>query len=225
MLARIEDVDHPYVLILDEVDQLEDKGLLRKLYPIPQLTMVLIANRKREVLSTLDERLQSRLRSSELVRFDRYTDDELVALLDDRIGWGLSQDAITRTQIERIAEAAAGNARDAISILRSAARNADHDGAARIREGDVTAAIPAARQEIQRKTVEKLGDDQRAVFEIVTEAGELSPNEIYDRYTDRVAEPKTRRTVRTYLRKLADYDLIRGHGDGPSRRYEAVKPE
>ena len=223
MLARIEDIEHPYLLILDEVDQLEDKGVLRKLYAIPQVTMVLIANRKREVLSTLDERLQSRLRSSEFVRFDRYTETELVSLLEDRIRWGLTQDALTTAQVERIADAAAGNARDAISILRSAARNADHEGAATIREQDVSKAIPSAREEIHQKNLTKLNADQRQLYEILTETAELSPNEIYDRYKTRMAEPKTKRTVRTYLKKLADYNLVRSTGSGPSRSYEAIE--
>ncbi|AQL44930.1 hypothetical protein BV210_19030 (plasmid) [Halorientalis sp. IM1011] len=221
MIARIQSVDSPYLLILDEVDQLDDMEVLRKLYPMPHITMVLIANRREEVLSTLDERLQSRLRSSVTIRFDRYTQAELVSLLDDRITWGLAPDTITTDQVHRIADVAAGNARDAISILRSAARNADHEGASEIRDSDISSAIPAAREELHEQNLKKLNEDQHAVYDILTDEGELPPNEIYDLYADRVSEPKTKRTVRTYLRKLEDYDLVRATGNGPNRTYEA----
>ncbi|WP_336003387.1 Cdc6/Cdc18 family protein [Halorientalis halophila] len=223
MVSRIEAVDSPYLLVLDEVDQLEDKGVLRKLYPMPHITMVLIANRKREVTASLDERLQSRLRSSVTISFDRYTQAELVSLLEDRIEWGLAPGAISTAQVERIADAAAGNARDAIGILRSAARNADHEGAAEIRPADVSAAIPTAREELHERNLKKLTDDQRAVFDVLAEADELPPREIYERYESRVPEPKTERTVRTYLRKLDDYDLVRSAGNGPNRTYEAIE--
>ena len=221
MIARIQSVDSPYLLILDEVDQLDDMEVLRKLYPMPHITMVLIANRREEVLSTLDERLQSRLRSSVTIRFDRYTQAELVSLLDDRITWGLAPDTITTDQVHRIADVAAGNARDAISILRSAARNADHEGASEIRDSDIESGIPAAREELHEQNLKKLNEDQHAVYDILTDEGELPPNEIYDLYADRVPEPKTKRTVRTYLRKLEDYDLVRATGNGPNRTYEA----
>jgi orc1/cdc6 family replication initiation protein len=220
MLARVEALETPYVIILDEVDQLEDADVLRELYAIPQLTVVLIANREREVVATLDERLQSRLRSSEIIRFDQYSDAELVAILSDRIRWGLAQGAITDAQVERIADAAAGNARDAISILRSAARNAEHEGVGHIRDADVEMAIPSAREQLRQKTVEKLTEDQTVIYDIITEQGECSPNEIYEAYADRVADPKTQRTVRTYLQKLAHYNLVEGRGSGPSRTYE-----
>lgn len=220
LLDRLEAVDRPFLIVLDEADQLENPGLLRRLYAVPQVTMILATNRERALLDPLDQRLQSRLRSSEIIRFDQYSDAELVAILSDRIRWGLAQGAITDAQVERIADAAAGNARDAISILRSAARNAEHEGVGHIRDADVEMAIPSAREQLRQKTVEKLTEDQTVIYDIITEQGECSPNEIYEAYADRVADPKTQRTVRTYLQKLAHYNLVEGRGSGPSRTYE-----
>lgn len=91
LLERIRNYDgRHYVVILDEVDQLQDKKLLYDLYRIPNLTMVLIANREEDVFSTLDERLNSRLQTCARIRFNYYNLEELVTILKDRTNWGWS---------------------------------------------------------------------------------------------------------------------------------------
>jgi len=219
LLQRLRDIDRPYLIVLDEADQIEDPDLLRQLYAIPQITMILITNHERDLLTPLDERLQSRLRSSDTIEFDTYTHDQLVAILSDRAEWGLVENALRGEHIDRIAEAACGNARDGISILRSAARHAEHDGAEQIRDSHIRDAIPEARAQLRQKSLDRLSDDQLAVYQVLREGGELMPNEIVSRYSDRVDDPKTRRTVRKYLRKLEQYNLIVSEGQGPSRVY------
>lgn len=223
MLERLEQLETPYIVILDEVDQLEDKDVLRELYGIPQITMVLIANQEEDILGTLDERLQSRLRSSERIRFDAYTTDELISILSDRVQWGLDPDCITSAQLQRIAEAAAGDARDAISILRSAARRAERNGDSTITDAEIEEAIPEARAEVQQKNVEKLNEHQRILYSLICDAGEIAPKTLYSRYQTSVDEPRTERTCRNYLSKLQRYNLIDASGDGRSRQYFPVE--
>jgi len=63
LFERLQAYDGPpYVVILDEADQLEDKNVLYDLYRTPRLTMVLIANHEEEFFSQLNSRLISRLR-------------------------------------------------------------------------------------------------------------------------------------------------------------------
>lgn len=223
MLQRLETLEDPYVVVLDEVDQLEDRDVLRELYGVPQITTVLIANAAEDVLGTLDERLQSRLRSSERVRFDAYGDDELVSILSDRVQWGLDPDCVSRAQLSTIADAAAGNARDAISILRSAARHAERDDAETITDGVIERAIPEARAEVRQKNVEKLDEHQRLLYSLVCDAGEIAPGTLYSRYETSVDDPRTKRTCRNYLSKLERYNLLESHGQGRSRRYSPVE--
>lgn len=222
LLVRLESLDHPYIVVLDEVDQLRDLELLRELYGIPQLTMVLVTNNKRDVFSTVDERLQSRLRSAVTVRFDRYAQDELVSILQDRVEWGLEPGTISTDQLAYIADIAAGNARDAISILRNAARAAERSGSDTISDEILREAVPEARAELRQKSVEKLTEHQRVVYGIVADAGPLSPGEIHDRYESAVDDPKTQRTTRKYLRKLVEYNLVETSGEGPSRIYRTT---
>lgn len=222
MLERLETLETPYIVIMDEVDQLEDKDVLRELYAIPQITMVLIANREEDVVATLDERLQSRLRSSERIRFEKYGDDEIISILRDRVQWGLDPECISSSQLRTIAKAAAGNARDAISILRSAARRAELNDSEEISDQFIEEAIPEARAEIRQKNVERLNEHQQILYDIICDARKISPRNLHGRYKDSVDEPRTKRTCRNYLSKLQRYNLISAHGEGRSRVYTPV---
>jgi len=223
LLERLREYsDSQYVAILDEVDQLEDKGLLYDLYRIQNLTMVLVANREEDVFGALDARLNSRLSSCTRIRFRPYHDEELVAILKDRVRWGLRNDAIDQERLELIADAAAGDARAAIGILRNAARTANRDGLAEIPTEVIEKVVPETKSEIQQKNVEKLNEDQKVLYDIITTAGEISPSELYSQYTNRVSTPKTKRMMRNYLAKLEHYNLIKSHGATRGRVYEAM---
>ena len=61
LLDRLREYnDAPYVVILDEVDQLQDKDLLYDLCRMRDLTLILIANREEELFSPLDDRVTVR---------------------------------------------------------------------------------------------------------------------------------------------------------------------
>jgi orc1/cdc6 family replication initiation protein len=222
LLERLTAIDKPFLIVLDEADQIDDPDLLRRLYGIPRVTMILVTNHERDLFSPLDERLQSRLRSSDTIEFDQYTHDELTAILTDRVNWGLADGAVSRNQLDRIADAACGNARDAISILRSAARHAEQAGCEQIRAEDIDEAIPEAKAELRQKSLDRLTADQLAIYEVLREADELMPKDITDAYKQRVEDPKSKRTVRKYLRKLEQYNLVESSGSGPSKVYTTV---
>ncbi|WP_313691717.1 hypothetical protein [Halorarum halobium] len=103
------------MIIFDEVDQLEDKAILYELNRLPQFSFILIANREDELMAGLDDRLASRLRASERIRFSRYTVDQLVDILRERATRALVPDAIGSSELELIADAASGDARLAIT--------------------------------------------------------------------------------------------------------------
>jgi len=212
--------DSHSVVILDEADQLQDTAILYDLHQLPHISMILIANREEELLARVDERLSSRLVGSERLEFTRYSDDELVAILRKRAEAGLVAGAIRTPELETIAEASAGDARAAISVLRNAARKAQFEQTERITESIVTDSIPDARQEIHQKNLDRLTPDQRVVYEIIEEAGEITPSELYQRYSTEVDDPKTDRTVRNYLSKMTRYNLIAAEGTSHDRRYK-----
>jgi len=154
---------------------------------------------------------------------DRYGDDQLRDILAARVRWGLAPDAVTDTQLARIADAAAGDARLAIGILRTAAGAADRENAAHITDAHIADAATDARAEIRQRNLDALTPHQRVVYDIVAEAGPLGPAEIHDRYTDAVDDPRTKRTVRSYLSKMAQYNLLTAEGQTQDRTYAVVR--
>jgi orc1/cdc6 family replication initiation protein len=220
LLDRLRDYDGPpYVVVLDEVDQLQDKQLLYDLYRVQNLTMILIANKEAEVFGTLDERLTSRLTTATRIHFNQYSNSELQEILSDRVQWGLDHTAVTNEQLTRIATNAAGDARVAIGILRNAARHAHEHGLDRIPDDAITEVVPETKSEIQQKTIDRLTEHQRVLYEIITENSTVEPQRLYSAYERRVPDPKTKRTVRNHLSKLEHYNLIEAEGNTKSRIY------
>ncbi|WP_276258963.1 Cdc6/Cdc18 family protein [Haloglomus litoreum] len=220
LLERIQNHDgSPYVIVLDEVDQLEDKDVLYDLYMTRGISIVMIANREEDLFAQLDERLVSRLHASRRIRFERYGMDDLVAILQARVDRGLTPDAIDDEDLRFIADAAAGDARIAIATLREAARTADRDGLTHIPSETVREALPNARETLQQKSLDRLKPHQRTLYEIIEECGEIDPGELYGQYQERTSSPKSKRTIRKYLQKLAAYDLIVAEGEKRGRTY------
>lgn len=223
LFERLRQYDGPpCVVILDEADQLEEKRLLYHLHELPQFSMLLIANREQDLFATADERLTSRLTGCEQVRFDRYSADELVAIMNARVKAGLEEGVIAQDQLATIADAAAGDARVALSILRTAARQAHRDYQERITNELIKAAMPRARAERYQNDLDTLTPHQRTLYEIIEEHGEILPSALYEEYTERIDDPKTDRTVRNYLSKMNQYDVIEAAGTSRDRTYRSL---
>ncbi len=223
LVDRLQRHDGPRtVVILDEVDQLEDPSIIYDLHSLPQFAIICIANKEEELFSRVDDRLVSRLRSSEHVRMDKYHDEQLFDILSARAKWGLDEDVVTDDQLYRIADAAAGDARLAIGILRTAASAAERENCDRITDDILLDSAEDARAQIRQKSLDSLTPHQRVVYDIVRDHGPLGPSEIHERYTEKVDDPRTKRTVRTYLSKMEQYNLLKAKGTSRDREYSLV---
>lgn len=220
LLERIRNYDgYHYVVILDEVDQLHDKDILYDLYRVQNLTMILIANREEDVFASLDQRVLSRLNTCARIHFDRYSIGQLTTILEDRVQWGLDPGAIDAKLIETIADHAAGDARVAIGILRNATRLAQRNGHDRITDDVIDEAVSETNSEIRQRTTDKLTEHQQILYDIITTHGEIAAGDLYERYCEEVDDPNTRRTVRNYLAKLEQYNLVLAKGTTKARTY------
>ena len=153
---------------------------------------------------------------------DKYHDEQLYDILSARAKWGLDEDVITDDQLYRIADAAAGDARLAIGILRTAAGKADRENHERITDDILLDAAEDARAQIKQKSLDSLTPHQRIVYEIVREHGPVGPSEIHKRYSEEVDDPRTKRTIRTYLSKMSQYNLLEAEGTSRDREYSLV---
>ena len=223
LVNRLEQHDGPRtVVILDEADQLEDPSLIYDLHSLPQFAIICIANKEEEIYTRVDDRLVSRLRSSEHVRMGKYHDEQLFDILHARAKWGLEEDVITDRQLYRIADAAAGDARLAIGILRTAAGKADRENHERITDDILLGAAEDARVQIKQRSLDSLTPHQRVVYDIVREHEPIGPSGIYEHYAEEVDDPRTKRTVRTYLSKMEQYNLLEAEGTSRDREYSLV---
>jgi orc1/cdc6 family replication initiation protein len=223
LLDRIRDRDDaPYVVILDEVDQLEEKKVLYDLYRTRGLSLILVANNEQELFAEFEGRVASRFKTATRIEFDRYGTDALVSILRDRVQWGFEEDAVAEKQLRWIGDAAGGDARVAIGTLRAAAQMADEQSLDQLTGEVIREAAPEAKAEIRQQNIEKLTEDQCTLYRIIGDRGEVSPAELYDAYRVEVEEPKSRRMVRNYLQKMRRYNLIRAAGESRARVYSTV---
>lgn len=220
LLDRLETtLSGPTVVVLDEADQIGDLDVLFRLYEQSEVSLVLIANADEQFFARMDDRLRSRLQSIPRVGFDRYSTTELVGILDQRVEAGMAPGVVTEAQLCQVADAAVGNARDAITILETAARHAESHGEETLSSARITEAVPAARQQIRAETIDRLDEHHTVLYEIIREAGEIAPGEAYDAYKATVDDPCLRRTVRTYVSKLEHYGLVETMGQNRGRMY------
>ncbi|AKH96833.1 Cdc6/Cdc18 family protein [Halanaeroarchaeum sulfurireducens] len=224
LLERLRATDTPVVVILDEVDQLAEPTVLYDLYELPHVEMILIANGEAEVLAGIDDRLHSRLRTATRVSFDRYGTDALVSILDQRVQTGLQPGVVGRSELESIARAANGNARDAIAVLRSAAQLAESRDEEAITDAVVDDAVSDARTRVRRTLLEKLNDHQRVLYDLIAAEEPIGPGTLYEAYERAVEEPRTKRTLRSYLKKMEQYSLVVAEGAAQGRQYRTGDP-
>ncbi len=213
-------LDAPSVIVLDEVDQLQDPGTLYDLHSVTGLAWICIANREVDLLARLDERVHSRVSVGYRVQFDRYTVDTTAEILDRRASEGLEPGAVDRSTLERIAELVDGDARQAITALRVAARKAEREGLSTIPHRLVDDAVLDAEAAVRQKTISKLNDHQRVLYECIEDSGPLIQKELYERYEQEHPDPITLRALRkTHLPKLEHYNLIETERGGEGKTY------
>lgn len=211
----------PCVVVLDEVDQIDDDRVLYDLLRLGNICLVLISN-SFTAFHKADPRVMSSLASAERIEFPAYSTSELADILKGRAEWGLIPGTISIPQLERFAEAADGDARAAIGMLRIAAEKAENEGSERIKDKHIKHAIPE-RPLKEELRAESLGEYETILLETIKEKGETSPGELYGEYIKKCAKaglhPPVERTVRKYLEKLAKQKMIVAKGKGRWRVY------
>ncbi len=67
-----------------------------------------------------------------------------------------------------------------------------------------------------------LNPDQRVLYNIITDHGEIDPATLYEAYRQRAPDPKTERMVRYHLQTLHDACLIEIAGENRGRTYRSA---
>jgi Cdc6-like AAA superfamily ATPase len=217
------DTESPRYVILDEADQLHDKAVLYDLHEISNLNLILIANREDDLFAGMENRLQSRLTVGRRIECEEYSAQQIAAILQKRAEhvMGNPGRSYTERQLDVIASNVDGDARVAIRTLRVAIE--DSDGG--IDDGAIEKALPKARDQLRQKSRGQLDDHQLTVLEIVEEHEPIATTPVFEHYKDRVDDTRTKRTIRTYLSKLEQYNHVRPTGPDNKPAWVSVTSE
>jgi len=223
LLEGIRDaVDDQAVVVIDEADMLQYSDLLVELHAIEDVHLVLVANRDDDIVDELGPIQSSTLQDGHRLDFEPYSVSALVDILRPRVAEGI-HGGVDERVLEAIAERADGDARNAIKCLEMAARLADAREERNLDTELVAEAMERAKAYVRQKASERLRREEYIIYDIVREKGEAQMGEIYRTYESRVADPKTQRSVRKWLRKMTAYNLLESEGQTADRVYKYVE--
>lgn len=223
ILARLEEhVTAPCLIVLDEIGRLPDIELLYSLLRIPEVSLLTATSHSEEVFEALDKRVQSRLKAGFQIQMERYTDDEITAIIEERVQQGLVDGAISPRQIEVVVEEVAGDAGHGIRALRTAVRTAEEQDMNSVPDDALHHAIRQTEAGVRETALDSLSPDQEVLYSLIEDADGIAPGVLYERYQAAVETPKSRRMVRKYLAWMADENLIRRTGKTRERMYHAM---
>lgn len=221
-----DELAHPYVVILDEADQIADDRVLYELHKIPEVTLLCIANDYYEFMDALEMRVESRIGGYYPIEFSKYDTDQLRTILARRRDQGVVDGVVPDDVLDLIVDVSENDARRAINNLRKAVLKAEQRGLESVTAAVVREVAPETDRELIEKTFSKLTRNQRVLYEILVEADKpMRAGKIYDQFCDRVADPPAKRTAVRNLKKMSHYRIVDYSGENSARRYWATTDE
>jgi len=67
--------------------------------------------------------------------------------------------------------------------------------------------------------LDRLNEFQQLLYGIVEERERISPGDLYEVYCEHAVEPKTKRTIRSHLTKMVQYQILVKRGTSQQKRY------
>jgi Cdc6-like AAA superfamily ATPase len=212
--------EHPRVVIVDEVDQLEDKSILYDLWETPGLTMICIANSAEGLYTGMEDRTRSRLAMGRRIEFDAYSVSQLATILTKRAENAGIRSAVSDHQLERIAAASDGDARLSIMALSIAYDKArESNGRTDIEDEMIDGTTEEARKVLRHEYRGRLNDFQEHVFELVEIYGPAGTAELHEKHSEHADSPKSKRTLRTHLGKMVGYEVLGERGTSQNKKF------
>ena len=207
------------IVCLDEVEKLKNFDLL---YILARANCGLILiSTFYHVLSNLASRIRNSLALTE-IEFPTYSEDELYAIIRDRIQFAF-QPGTPKTELIRIASAAAkGDAKVGLEIIRKAGKKAEVRGSNEISMNELKETISEANGLQTLCPIDRLNAHQKLIYEIIKKNRKMLSSSLYREYRALAGNPVADRTYRNYTIKMVNLRLMKSEGKGRWRRYEHV---
>ncbi|MBU4245559.1 MAG: AAA family ATPase [Nanoarchaeota archaeon] len=204
------------ILALDEADKLLNFDILYD-FSREGYGLVLISNSE-QALAKIDPRIRSSI-AVEAIEFPRYTANELSDILIDRVMFALLPSKISQELIKVAANAAGGDARVGLEILRRAAKLAEGRNAKNIDKEDIIHALKAAKRMKIESMLADIEEDSRILYKIIEEKASAGSGEIFEEYKRRAPNAASERTFRYNMEELVKAGFIEASGDVRWRKY------
>jgi cell division control protein 6 len=195
------------VFAFDEVDKLEDTNFLYMLSEeIYKKTILIITNYK-DWLINLDERLRSRL-MTELLEFKPYNATETHSILKQRAGYAFMSGVLEGTALDAISKRTSElkDMRYGLNLMKRAADEAESTSSKKIAIEHVETAI-SRMDDFSVKKSDDLGDDERAILNIVKDNSGKRIGQLYDLYK-KADGPSAYKTFQRKIKKLQEGKFI-----------------
>ena len=205
--------ERPFVVVLDEIDQIKPTELSTILYNLDSLLnagLICISDSTRSLIE-LEERVRSRL-NPYTISFPTYSRKELFEILIYRAELALAEGTWSHTALRQIARMAQGDARAAIRMLHRAAVVTDHQQIDRITTTTLKEQFTAARKTRRTCILNNLTQDHRILYKIVQQKRKILSGDLWEEYLQRCArlrrKPLASRTFSDYANRLVQAGLI-----------------
>lgn len=214
--------DGHIVVLVDEVD-LVPEAVIGSLHRMAHVTCLMTCVDENSLLTELESRIADRIRTATPVRLGPYSQSALEEIVRARAEVGLTPGAADSATVREIAVRADGDARLAISLLRSAAEKADRDGLSSLTPDLIASATEQAEQSVREQKRGRWGEDRWLLWDIIREYGELSSSELHEAYKSRADDPLSESGRRKHLQSLREYGEIEVEGKTSNRVYRIVE--
>jgi cell division control protein 6 len=203
----------PFVIILDEIDQVkspEKDGIIYNLCTLGNVGVICIS-KSRLALYSLDERILSRLNARQ-VAFTPYTEEELFRILCRRTELCLRSRACSESTLRFIARLSEGNARVTIQILRNAALMAEREHCSTIKLTQIKEGHNLSKNLEKSYVLNRLSSNHKLLYMLVKENKEINSGDLWKAYLKRCRElqkkPLALRTFSKYMNRLIEMELV-----------------
>ena len=224
---RLQEMAEPGIAIVDEAHQVDEMQVFQRLFRISDLAVVVVAPDEKMLFarSDADQQVCSRIRSGAPVELSKYHHEELVDILSHRIMVGLRAGAVDPNAVDLVADVAAGNAREAIAILKQAVKHAERSGAGKVTSDDVVAVETSAREKLRKYNLSRLNHKQQCIYELLVNRGPQRRRDVEDAFATEHGERLSESMTRRHLGTLIEYDLAEKAGSGRRTEYHPLPIE
>jgi Cdc6-like AAA superfamily ATPase len=224
-VEALENAKTPFVAILDEAGDVENTKVFAMLHNIDGVAVWVVAHSDEAIMSQVDTTVASRLRAGPVVELDPYSVAELVDILEARLRGTGALDNVTDAALKDIADRAAGNAREALWLLRYALRSAERSGTFTVTPTFVSGVANDAQKDLRGHNLGRLDTEHQVMHDILERRGELSGPELHDALEERMSQSYSYHDRHGYLTKLREYDEVEKRGETRNATYVALPTE